>query len=361
MIRIELVLAWKSQSVFWVLGIFGLGLQPLAIEAQDNFKADHWLTLFEEQTTLIGAEEQTTVVQSFILYGRIGLWDYDNLFFQNKDGKVQFYGEKRGWFDRNNSMGTTPMIRTTTLLYDALQPGWITSASRSRGTSMTREPLYRIIQEDSLIWIEKAYFEQSGQWLSQLNTKKKDDREQLKQFEHDPRYALEQQGNKVDIWAITFTPAGFKLIESVVISGAGNTLKFYNGRPPLLGDVDDWTIKVERSGFINDRLNYIEAQDAQMGWQLRQSSETKGVQVSQGIVTIRAEIDSTRLYTASMTDESFITNAVVLLGRHKKPKPAQYDNFSGEEDRPSENYPIQFHLGNFSITLPSLKKNRLNR
>ena len=92
---------------------------------------------------------------------------------------------------------------------------------------------------------------------------------------------------------------------------------FYNGRPPLAGEADDWVVKVERSGSINCRLSYIEGQDAQLGWQLRQSGETEDVRVSQGTVTMRAEIGSGRLYTAYMTDESFITNAVSkLFGEH---------------------------------------------
>ncbi len=333
----------KWRSIAGLLVWFGLGFAPLSLEAESYDEADIWLTLFEKPRALAGTDKEADEISSLSLYGRIGIKNYNDIFFKDQDGKVPFYGYKQIWPEGYTSTATNQAIQTTSL-YDALKPRSITSQS------VSRELLYRVVQEDSVILIEKAYFEESGKWLSQLNTKKRADREQLKIFADNSQYILERKGNKVDVWEIVSTFSGHRIFESIVIAGAGNTLKFYNGRPPLIGDEDDWTIKVEHSGFINDRLNYIETQDAEMGWLLRQKGETMGVRVSKGIVTMRAQVDSGRLYTAYMTDESFIANALVLFGQYNGVRSLQDGTFDGVGNDFLENQPIQFSLGNFSLS-----------
>ena len=337
------VLVGKCRSLAGLWVWFGLSFAPLPLEAERYDEADIWLTLFEKPKALAGTDKDAHEISSLRLYGRIGIKNINNIFFKDQDGKVPFYGYKQIWPEGYTSTATNQAIQTT-FLYDALRPRSTTSPSFSR------DLLYRVVQEDSVIFIEKAYFEQSGQWLSRLNTKKQADREQLKMFADNSQYILERKGNKVDVWEITSTFLGHRLFESIVIAGGGNTLKFYNGRPPLVGDEDDWTIKVEHSGFINDRLNYIETQDTEMGWLLRQKGETAGVRVSKGIVTMRTQVDSGRLYTAYMTDESFIANALVLFGQYNGFRSLQDGTFDGVGNSSLENQPIQFSLGNFSLS-----------
>ena len=329
----------KWRSIAGLLVWFGLAFAPISLEAESYDEADLWLSLFEKPRTLAGADQEADEIRALSLYGRIGIKNFNNIFFKDQNGKVIFFGYKQSWRESSTSTAAHQAIKTT-MLYDALKPKSITSQS------VFGEELYRVIQEDSVIFIEKAYFEENGKWLSQLNTKKKNDRKQLKVLEDNPLYILERKGDKVDVWEIILTPAGFGVFESIVITGGGNTLKFYNGRPPLIGDEDDWTIKVEHSGLIDDRLNYIEAQDAEMGWRLRQKGEGMGVRVSKGIVTMRAPVDSGRLYTAYMTDESFIVNALILFGQFYGGYSVEYGTFDGV----GRDQPMRFKLGNFSLS-----------
>ena len=331
---------WRSIAV-WLFGS-GLGFAPFPLEAQSYNEAANWLSLFEQPRSLAGTDPEADEVRALSLYGRIGIRG-STIFFKDQKGNVPFAGYKESWspYTRKSAI----QEKETTVLYDALRPRPITSQFVSLDT------IYRVVQKDSVIFIEKKHFVENGKWLRQLNSGKKKDREQLELFADDPRYVLERKGDKVDVWELTLTPAGFIVFETIVITGGGNTLKFYNGRPPVTGDEDDWTIKVERSGTIEDRLNYIEAQDAGMGWRLRQKSEGMGVRVSKGIVTMRAEVDSGRLYTASMTDESFIVNALVLFGRRYGGRSVEYDLDQVETD-----HPMHFKIGNFSLSLTAASK-----
>ncbi len=213
-------------------------------------------------------------------------------------------------------------------------------------------PLYRVMREGDVIYVEKAYFEERAERIRQLNLKKKKDRRELATFENNPLFVLEREGDRVEVWQITSTPNGFRLTESIVIADAGNTLKFYNGRPPLVGEKDDWTIKVTHSGFMDDRLGYIEANDAEAGWRLRQSNEAPVVGVSKGMVSTRARVGAGQLYTAYMTDDSFIVNALVLFGQ-RTPLKSEYQSglseLSSTEDLLDQ--PIQLELGNFILKM----------
>ena len=211
--------------------------------------------------------------------------------------------------------------------------------------------LYSVVREDSVIYIEKVYFEESAKRLRQLNTKKKTDRNELRIYEDNPLYVLEQEGAKVDVWEIVSTPKGVRLSESLVITDAGNTLKFYNGRPPSGGDADDWTIKVTHSGFVNDRLSHIETKDSKMGWLLRQKAEAPVVGVSMGVVSMRAQVGSGRLYSADMTDDSFVVNLLLLFGQSIPLQSHQYGTDEPIEISPSLKQTIYFKLGNFTLSI----------
>ena len=189
------VLVGKCRSLAGLWVWFGLSFAPLPLEAERYDEADIWLTLFEKPKALAGTDKDADEISSLRLYGRIGIKNINNIFFEDQDGKVPFYGYKQIWPEGYTSTATKQAIQTT-FLYDALRPRSTTSPSFSR------DLLYRVVQEDSVIFIEKAYFEQSGQWLSRLNTKKQADREQLKMFADNSQYILKRKGNKVDVWEI---------------------------------------------------------------------------------------------------------------------------------------------------------------
>ena len=321
-----------------------LSMAPPSLHAQEADRVSLWLTLFERPAT--PSDDALAQKPALVPYGRIGFITLDGFFFQTWNGQVLFRGYKTPWLDRQSAGANRKERFSTTTLYGPTRQGVV-----SNQTDWVY-PLYRVMREGDVIYVEKAYFEERAERIRQLNLKKKKDRRELATFENNPLFVLEREGDRVEVWQITSTPNGFRLTESIVIADAGNTLKFYNGRPPLVGEKDDWTIKVTHSGFMDDRLGYIEANDAEAGWRLRQSNEAPVVGVSKGMVSTRARVGAGQLYTAYMTDDSFIVNALVLFGQ-RTPLKSEYQSglseLSSTEDLLDQ--PIQLELGNFILKM----------
>ena len=340
-------LSFRARSIAMRICVGALlGIAPPSLHAQEADRVSLWLTLFERPATPSDDASAQKLVP--VPYGRIGLISPNGFFFQTWNGQVLFRGYKPPWLDRQSAGANRKARFSTTILYGpttARHEGIINSADWVH-------PLYRVMREGDVIYVEKAYFEERAERISQLNLKKKKDRKELATFENKPLFVLEREGDRVEVWQITSTPNGFRLTESIVILDAGNTLKFYNGRPPLVGEEDDWTIKVTHSGFTSDRLGHIESNDAETGWQLRQRNEAAIVGVSKGMVSTRARIGPGQLYTAYMTDDSFIVNALVLFGQ-RMPLKSEYQSglseLSSTEDDLDQ--PIQFELGNFILKM----------
>ena len=324
-----------------------LGIVPPSLNAQEADRVSLWLTLFERPAS--PSDDASAQKPVPVPYGRIGLTSPNGFFFQTWNGQVLLRGYKPPWLDRQSAGASRKARFPTTILYGP-------ATARHEGMVINSadwvHPLYRVMREGDVIYVEKAYFEERAERIRQLNLKKKKDRKELATFENNPLFVLEREGNKVEVWQITYMPNGFRLTESIVIADAGNTLKFYNGRLPLVGEEDDWTIKVTHSGFMGDRLGNIEAKDAEMGWRLRQSNEAPVVGVSKGMVSTRARIGPGQLYTAYMTDDSFIVNALFLFGQ-RMPLKSEYQSglseLSSTEDDLDQ--PIQFELGNFILKM----------
>ncbi len=324
----------------WALWSFA----PLSLDAQEYGQAGLWLTIFERVNAVVGTGDTSPEIGALSIYGRFGFTAYNSFFFKSRDGQVLFHGYKNTWPEGYAKTAAKPGYQLT-----SISGGHESGSVRLQSNSV--DLLYRVIREDSVIYIEKAYFEESAKRLRQLNLKKKADRNELRIFEDNPLYVLDRQGDKVDIWEVTSTLKSFVLLESIVITGAGNTLKFYNGRPPFVDDADDWTIKVTHSGFVNDRLSHIEAKDSEMGWLLRQKGEAPVVGVSKGVVSVRAQVGAGRLYTANMTDESFIVNVLLLFGQSIPLKSHQYGTYEPIEISAKLKQTIHFKLGNFRLRL----------
>ena len=342
--RVKEIVVRKQGAVaglcLWALS----GFVPLSLDAQEYGQSDLWLTLFERANAVVGTGDISAENGELSIYGRFGFTAYNSFFLKSRDGQVLFHGYKNTWPEGYAVTAAQPGYQLTSI-YGGPESGSVRLQSNSV------DLLYRVIREDSVIYIEKANFEESAKRLRQLNLKKKADRSELRIFEDNSLYVLDRQGDKVDIWEIISTLKGFVLLESIVITGAGNTLKFYNGRPPSIGDADDWTIKVTHSGFVNDRLSHIEAKDSEMGWLLRQKGEAPVVGVSRGVVSVRAQVGSGRLYTANMTDESFIVNLLLLFGQSIALKSHQYGTYEPIEISAKLKQTIHFKLGNFRLSL----------
>ena len=325
-----------------------LEFAPPSLDARENVEAALWLTLFERLNTTVGTGDTSADVGALRIYGRVGLTDYNSFFFQSRDGQRRFFAHKRAWPEGYAKTATKGRYDITSI-YDAHKSGSV--ALQSNSVESLYELLYSVVREDSVIYIEKRYFEESAKRVRQLNTKKKADRSELSVYEDNALYVLEREGAKVDVWEIISTPKGFRLSESLVITDAGNTLKFYNGRPPSDGDADDWTIKVTHSGFVNDRLSHIEAKDSKMGWLLRQKAEAPVVGVSKGVVSMRAQVGSGRLYSAGMTDETFVVNLLLLFGQSIRLQSHKYGTYEPIEVSARLKEPIYFKLGNFTLSI----------
>ena len=337
LLRKRSVITQRCMSVF-------LMFAPCLLHAQEADQAGLYLTLFERPAEQL-TDEPSADKPVPTPYGRIGLTSPSSFFFQLWDGQVIFRGSKPIWSE-HQTVSPKRQEFLVTYLYGPAKPELVKTQTDEF------HPLYQIIREDSVISIEKAHFEESAERVRQLNTRRKNDRKELATYEDNPLFVLEKQGDKVDVWQIISTHKGFRLAESIVITHAGNTLKFYNGRPPLTGEKDDWTIKVTHSGFMSDRLAYIEANDAEMGWRLRQSNEAPVVGVSKGMVSTRARVGAGQLYTAYMTDDSFIVNALVLFGQ-RMPLKSEYQSGLSELSSTEDdlNQPIKFELGNFILKM----------
>ena len=247
---------------------------PCLLRAQEAGQAGLWLTLFERPAKQF-TDDPSADMPVPTPYGRIGLTSLSSFLFQRWDGQMIFRGSKPTRSESQILAARRQKFQVS-YLYGPTKP----ELAKTQKDEFL--PLYNITSEDSVIFIEKAHFEEeeNAERLRQLNMRRKNDRKELATFEDNPLFVLEKQGEKVDIWQIISTHKGFRLAESIVITDAGNTLKFYNGRPPSTDEKDDWTIKVAYSGFMSDRLGYIEANDAEIGWQLRQSNEAPIVGVS---------------------------------------------------------------------------------
>jgi hypothetical protein len=338
-------LSFRARSIAMRICVGALlGIAPPSLHAQEADRVSLWLTLFERPAT--PSDDASAQKPVPVPYGRIGFITLDGFFFQTWNGQVLFRGHKPPWLDRQSAGANRKARFSTTILYGPARQEGV------RNQTDWVHPLYRVMREGDVIYVEKAYFEERAERIRQLNLKKKKDRKELATFENNPLFVLEREGDRVEVWQITSMPNGFRLTESIVIADAGNTLKFYNGRPPLVGEEDDWTIKVTHSGFMSDRLGYIEANDAETGWQLRQSNEAPVVGVSKGMVSTRARVGAGQLYTAYMTDDSFIVNALVLFGQ-RMPLKSEYQSglseLSSTEDLLDQ--PIQFELGNFILKM----------
>ncbi len=338
-------LSFRARSIAMRICVGALlGIAPPSLHAQEADRVSLWLTLFERPAT--PSDDASAQKPVPVPYGRIGFITLDGFFFQTWNGQVLFRGHKPPWLDRQSAGANRKARFSTTILYGPARREGV------RNQTDWVHPLYRVMREGDVIYVEKAYFEERAERIRQLNLKKKKDRKELATFENNPLFVLEREGDRVEVWQITSMPNGFRLTESIVIADAGNTLKFYNGRPPLVGEEDDWTIKVTHSGFMSDRLGYIEANDAETGWQLRQSNEAPVVGVSKGMVSTRARVGAGQLYTAYMTDDSFIVNALVLFGQ-RMPLKSEYQSglseLSSTEDLLDQ--PIQFELGNFILKM----------
>ena len=338
-------LSFRARSIAMRICVGALlGIAPPSLHAQEADRVSLWLTLFERPAT--HSDDASAQKPVPVPYGRIGFITLDGFFFQTWNGQVLFRGHKPPWLDRQSAGANRKARFSTTILYGPARQEGV------RNQTDWVHPLYRVMREGDVIYVEKAYFEERAERIRQLNLRKKKDRKELATFENNPLFVLEREGDRVEVWQITSMPNGFRLTESIVIADAGNTLKFYNGRPPLVGEEDDWTIKVTHSGFMSDRLGYIEANDAETGWQLRQSNEASVVGVSKGMVSTRARVGAGQLYTAYMTDDSFIVNALVLFGQ-RMPLKSEYQSglseLSSTEDLLDQ--PIQFELGNFILKM----------
>lgn len=338
-------LSFRARSIAMRICVGALlGIAPPSLHAQEADRVSRWLTLFERPAT--PSDDASAQKPVPVPYGRIGLTSPNGFFFQTWNGQVLFRGHKPPWLDRQSAGANRKARFSTTILYGPARQEGV------RNQTDWVHPLYRVMREGDVIYVEKAYFEERAERIRQLNLKKKKDRKELATFENNPLFVLEREGDRVEVWQISSMPNGFRLTESIVIADAGNTLKFYNGRPPLVGEEDDWTIKVTHSGFMSDRLGYIEANDAETGWQLRQSNEAPVVGVSKGMVSTRARVGAGQLYTAYMTDDSFIVNALVLFGQ-RMPLKSEYQSglseLSSTEDLLDQ--PIQFELGNFILKM----------
>ena len=343
-------LSFRARSIAMRICVGALlGIAPPSLHAQEADRVSLWLTLFERPAT--PSDDASAQKPVPVPYGRIGFITLDGFFFQTWNGQVLFRGHKPPWLDRQSAGANRKARFSTTILYGPARREGV------RNQTDWVHPLYRVMREGDVIYVEKAYFEERAERIRQLNLKKKKDRKELATFENNPLFVLEREGDRVEVWQITSTPNGFRLTESIVIADAGNTLKFYNGRPPLVGEEDDWTIKVTHSGFMSNRLGYIEANDAETGWQLRQSNEAPVVGVSKGMVSTRARVGAGQLYTAYMTDDSFIVNALVLFGQ-RMPLKSEYQSglseLSSTEDLLDQ--PIQFELGNFILKMTQRAK-----
>ena len=338
-------LSFRARSIAMRICVGALlGIAPPSLHAQEADRVSLWLTLFERPAT--PSDDASAQKPVPVPYGRIGLTSPNGFFFQTWNGQVLFRGHKPPWLERQSAGANRKARFSTTILYGPARQEGV------RNQTDWVHPLYRVMREGDVIYVEKAYFEERAERIRQLNLKKKKDRKELATFENNPLFVLEREGDRVEVWQISSMPNGFRLTESIVIADAGNTLKFYNGRPPLVGEEDDWTIKVTHSGFMSDRLGYIEANDAETGWQLRQSNEAPVVGVSKGMVSTRARVGAGQLYTAYMTDDSFIVNALVLFGQ-RMPLKSEYQSglseLSSTEDLLDQ--PIQFELGNFILKM----------
>ena len=339
-------LSFRARSIAMRICVGALlSMAPPSLQAQEADRVSLWLTLFERPAGT-PSDDSSAQKPVPVPYGRIGFITLDGFFFQTWNGQVLFRGYKPPWLDRQSAGANRKESFSTTTLYGPARQEVV-----SNQTDWVY-PLYRVMREGDVIYVEKAYFEERAERIRQLNLKKKKDRKELATFEDNPLFVLEREGDRVEVWQISSTPNGFRLTESIVILDAGNTLKFYNGRPPLVGEEDDWTIKVTHSGFTSDRLEYIESNDAKTGWQLRQRNEAAIVGVSKGMVSTRARVGAGQLYTAYMTDDSFIVNALVLFGQ-RMPLKSEYQSglseLSSIEDDLDQ--PIQFELGNFILKM----------
>ena len=142
-----------------------LGMAPPSLHAQEADRVSLWLTLFERPATPSNDASAQKPVP--VPYGRIGFTSLNGFLFQTWNGQVLFRGYKLPWLDRQSAGVNRKTRFSTTTLYGPARQEVV-----SNQTDWVH-PLYRVMREGDVIYVEKAYFEERAERIRQLNLKKK--------------------------------------------------------------------------------------------------------------------------------------------------------------------------------------------